>query len=564
MKSQFGYGGTIHHFKNYLIRNDPKYYDAFHKKYGAFLLKKEEYLAFLNTSFLEKAKLNRIQKVLDIYHSNINKINLYRQQGKSIQEIDTLVRVDNSSALEAMKSLEDSFGKKITKLSQNIDDIIIQIYYIALLVIVLIVGLIIYLGLFFEKTIIVPLAKIEAGLLSFFNFLSNHKHRIEKISLHTKDEFGVMADSINKNIEIASKLHNDIQYNNQELENLIKSYGQNVIASKTDLLGNITYVSEAFEKISGYKKEELLGRSHNILRHPSMPNSVFKELWQTIQKGQIWEGEITNRKKDGSYYLVRAIITPLFNEENKMVGYSAIRDDITDHRKVITLNEQLDTYKNHLEHKVKEATKRIEKLMFEIEDTQKEVVFTMGAIGERRSEETGNHVKRVAEYSKLLALYSGVSKKEAEMLRQASPMHDIGKVGIADSILNKPGKLDDHEYKTMQEHSELGYNMLKSSTRPLLKIAASVAYEHHEKWDGTGYPRGLKGEEIHLYGRITAIADVFDALGSDRVYKKAWSDEKIFTLFKTQRGKHFDPTLIDIFFEHLDEFLAIREKFKDQ
>jgi response regulator RpfG family c-di-GMP phosphodiesterase len=116
----------------------------------------------------------------------------------------------------------------------------------------------------------------------------------------------------------------------------------------------------------------------------------------------------------------------------------------------------------------------------------------------------------------------------------------------------------------MQEHSELGYNMLKSSTRPLLKIAASVAYEHHEKWDGTGYPRGLKGEEIHLYGRITAIADVFDALGSDRVYKKAWSDEKIFTLFKTQRGKHFDPTLIDIFFEHLDEFLAIREKFKDQ
>lgn len=206
----------------------------------------------------------------------------------------------------------------------------------------------------------------------------------------------------------------------------------------------------------------------------------------------------------------------------------------------------------------------VKALQQEIEETQKEVVFTMGAIGESRSKETGNHVKRVAEYSYLLAKYYGMDEKEAEMLKQASPMHDIGKVAIADAILNKPGRFNDEEYEIMKSHAQLSYEMLKHSQRPLLKMAATLAYEHHEKYNGTGYPRGLAGEDIHIYGRITAIADVFDALGSDRCYKKAWEDEKIFKLFHEERGEHFDPKLIDIFFEHLDEFLAIRDRLRDE
>jgi response regulator RpfG family c-di-GMP phosphodiesterase len=209
------------------------------------------------------------------------------------------------------------------------------------------------------------------------------------------------------------------------------------------------------------------------------------------------------------------------------------------------------------------ALDEITTLNREIEDTQREVVFTMGSIAESRSKETGNHVKRVAEYSKLLALYYGLNEEDAEMLRQASPMHDIGKVAIPDAVLNKPGRFDEEERRIMDTHAELGYEMLQHSNRPLLKMAATVAYEHHEKYNGSGYPRGLSGEEIHIYGRITALADVFDALGSDRVYKKAWDDERIFTLFREERGEHFDPKLIDIFFERLDEFLAIRETFKD-
>ena len=200
----------------------------------------------------------------------------------------------------------------------------------------------------------------------------------------------------------------------------------------------------------------------------------------------------------------------------------------------------------------------------EIINTQKDVVYAMGAIGETRSKETGNHVKRVAIYSEILALKYGLSKEEAELLKLASPMHDIGKVGIKDEILNKPGKLTDDEFKIMKTHSTLGYNMLKNSDKPILKTAAIVAHEHHEKWDGSGYPKKIKGENIHIFGRITALADVFDALGSERVYKKAWELEKIFDLFKDQRGKHFDPKLVDLFFEHFDEINEVRLKYKDK
>ena len=218
---------------------------------------------------------------------------------------------------------------------------------------------------------------------------------------------------------------------------------------------------------------------------------------------------------------------------------------------------------DEIETKINNGLEEIKTLNNEIETTQREVVFTMGAIGEQRSKETGNHVKRVAQYSKMLALYYGLDEKDAEILKQASPMHDIGKVAIPDNILNKPGRFEPHERKIMDTHVTLGYDMLKNSSRPLLKIAAIVAYEHHEKWDGTGYPNNKKGEDIHIYGRITAIADVFDALGSDRVYKKAWNDEKIFNLFKEERGKHFEPKLVDIFFENLDKFLEVRDRLKD-
>lgn len=198
-----------------------------------------------------------------------------------------------------------------------------------------------------------------------------------------------------------------------------------------------------------------------------------------------------------------------------------------------------------------------------IEETQREVIYAMGEIGETRSKETGNHVKRVALYSEALALLYGLSEEEASLLKMASPMHDIGKVGIPDAILNAPRKLDFEEFEIMKTHAILGYEMLKNSNKPILQAAAIVAHEHHEKFDGSGYPNATSGDKIHIYGRITAVADVFDALGSNRVYKKAWELDDILTLFKEESGKHFDPLLIALFLDNLDIFISIRNRYED-
>ena len=307
------------------------------------------------------------------------------------------------------------------------------------------------------------------------------------------------------------------------------------IVSKTDKRGRITYANEAFLKISGYKLDELIGKPHSIVRHPEMPKEAFKDMWETLKAKKTWQGDVKNLTKDGNDYIVKSTVMPIMDDSGEIQELISVRSDVTD----------------------------IYNLQEEISNTQKEVVFTMGSIGETRSKETGNHVKRVAEYSRIFAKHLALPNEQIELLVQASPMHDIGKVGIPDNILHKPGKLTKDEFVIMRTHAELGYTMLCHSSRPLLKIAATIALEHHERWDGKGYPKHLKQNEISIEGRITAIADVFDALGSDRVYKEKWEDEKIFTLFKEERGKQFDPNLVDIFFDNLDEFLEVRNKFKD-
>ncbi|MEN8303600.1 MAG: HD domain-containing phosphohydrolase [Campylobacterota bacterium] len=346
-------------------------------------------------------------------------------------------------------------------------------------------------------------------------------------------------------------------------EYLLKTFEKDVIFSATDLNGKIVYVSEAFCKISKYSKDELLGKDHNIVRHEDMSDKLFKELWESVKSGNSWSGEMKNRAKDGSFYWVYANVEPYYNTKGKAIGYHALRQNITNHKAVEELKRNLENINEYLEDEVAARIKDIVALNKDIRETQKEIIFTMGTIGESRSKETGNHVRRVAEYSRLLAEYCGIDKFYAQMLKEASPMHDIGKVGISDAILNKPGRHTPQETAVMKTHTTLGYEMLGQSDKELLQIAATISHEHHEKYDGTGYPRGLKGEEISIYARITAVADVFDALGSDRVYKKAWKDEDIFDMFKEQKEKHFDPLLVDIFLNNVDDFKKIRDKYKE-
>lgn len=210
----------------------------------------------------------------------------------------------------------------------------------------------------------------------------------------------------------------------------------------------------------------------------------------------------------------------------------------------------LRDYEKNLENKIIEKTK-------DISDTQVELMYTLGSIAEGHSSETYKHVKRVTEFTYLLATLCGLDKKEAIILRDASSLHDVGKMSITDSILHKQGKLTNPEYKIMKKHVDYGVQMLEKSNLPLFKIAKIVAGEHHEKYDGTGYPKRLKGEEIHIYGRIVAIADVFDALSFKRAYKDSWSTNDVLSYMRDMRGTHFDPKLIDIFFKNIDEFLKI-------
>ena len=200
----------------------------------------------------------------------------------------------------------------------------------------------------------------------------------------------------------------------------------------------------------------------------------------------------------------------------------------------------------------------------DLEETQREIVCLLGESVERRSQETGNHVRRVAAISELLALAYGLPKEEANILKYASPLHDLGKIAIPDAILNKPGIHTPEETVIMRQHAEIGYRMLVSSKRKVLRAAAVIAHEHHERWDGKGYPQNKFGSDIHIYGRITAVADVFDALSNDRCYKKAWPLEKVLSLFTEEKGKQFDPELVDLLFEKLEEIKAIQTRYQDK
>lgn len=197
----------------------------------------------------------------------------------------------------------------------------------------------------------------------------------------------------------------------------------------------------------------------------------------------------------------------------------------------------------------------------DIDATQQELIYLLSEAVETRSPETGFHVRRVAEYAYALAKAAGLPERDCELLHRAMPLHDLGKLGIPDAILHKQAKLDSDEWQLMRQHPELGYRILAKSDRHVLRAAAIIAMQHHEKWDGSGYPHGLRGEEIHIFGRIGALADVFDALGSHRSYKPAWPTEKIVEFVREGSGKHFDPKLVTCFIEHLDELLKIRDHY---
>jgi len=446
---------------------------------------------------------------------------------------------------------------------------------------------------------------------------------------------------------------------------------ESAIVTKLDPRGRITYVNDKFSELSGYGRQELIGRDIHEIRHSEESRELAGPIWAALLSGQKWGGIIKNKTRDGSLYVVESSLVPIVNEHDEVEEIVSLDVDITDiylnyetlvealSQSQRSLNEQrhfLSEYKRALElgtcicvtdaegrivsanrqfssilgysagelrdrplseialeceracfqdlvngndghcsrvvtlnHKdgserafsvvfvaVHNPEGKVDSIILVCQDiteflqltralleTQRELLFVMGEVVENRSYDTGQHVKRVAEISNLLALKSGLDPDQAEMIKVSAPMHDIGKVGIPDAILHKPGKLDPQQYEVMKTHAALGFGILKNLDQPLVQLAARIALEHHEHYDGEGYPNGLKGEEISIEGRIVAVADVVDALGHSRIYKTAWDDARIRAYFEAQRGRQFDPTLVDLLLAHWDEIVAIRQRYQD-
>jgi putative two-component system response regulator len=212
----------------------------------------------------------------------------------------------------------------------------------------------------------------------------------------------------------------------------------------------------------------------------------------------------------------------------------------------------------------RELDRRVKEQTATINQTRLMIIQRLGRAAEYKDNETGMHVIRMSNYARILGKATGMSDADADLLMNAAPMHDIGKIGTPDHILKKPGKLDAEEWKEMQRHAEIGAEILGDSDgSELLDLASVVALTHHEKWDGSGYPRGLAAEEIPLSGRIVAVADVFDALTSERPYKQAWPLDRVTNLMKEESGKHFDPALVPLFLDQMPELLEIKERYAE-
>ncbi len=200
----------------------------------------------------------------------------------------------------------------------------------------------------------------------------------------------------------------------------------------------------------------------------------------------------------------------------------------------------------------------VKKATAEIVARERETILRLSKAAEYRDPETGAHILRMAHYARLIARNIGTPEEEQDLIQKAAPMHDIGKVGVPDHILLKPGRLDPDELKIMRQHAQIGYEILKDSDSHILRVAAQIALTHHERYDGLGYPHGTKGEDIPIVGRITALADVFDALLSSRPYKKAWELDRVIEMIKAESGKHFDPLCVEALFKDWDAVLEIR------
>ncbi len=284
--------------------------------------------------------------------------------------------------------------------------------------------------------------------------------------------------------------------------------------------------------------------------------------------------EVTRRIRQNSLHKLLPVIllTALYETEDRVIGIESGCDDfiskpidkmellarVRSLLKVKAYNDLLNNYRQELESEVAGRTIELKKAFERIKAASLETIYRLSIASEYRDENTGAHIKRVSRYAAAVARFMGMDASTVESILYAAPMHDLGKIGIPDNILIKREKLDSAEWEIMKRHTVIGAEILKGSDAEFISIAETIALCHHEKWDGSGYPNGLKGLEIPVTARITAIADVFDSLTSKRSYKEAFSVEDSLGIINLGKGKHFDPDIVDAFFAIREEIISIK------
>ena len=408
-----------------------------------------------------------------------------------------------------------------------------------------------------SKTLATELEKGE-NRLSAIEWFSISTCAIDKINFYINEQLNIINMHIENKIEnlqtkrirnlifwlfgfsilaifvyIASRKSFELRKEQAMLKNYKKAIDDSSMVYTSNIDGLITHVNKKLSDISGYKEEELLGKKFNTIMDLDVAKETSSDIYKSVLNNVTYENIIKNRTKNGSFFWSDTSVVPILDDRERLVEYITIAHDISE---TIELHD-------------------------EIQDTQRELLYRLAEAVESRNKDSGNHIKRVSYYSRLLAELSNLSDEDCEIIFAASSMHDVGKIAIPDEILLKPAKLNKQEWQIMKTHSEIGYGLFKDSTRPLLKAAADIAYEHHEHYNGKGYPRGLKGEEISIFGRIVAIADVFDALFSKRPYKEPWNLDEILSFLQGGAGGQFDPNLIRLFIDNIDEFLDIYNRY---
>lgn len=327
---------------------------------------------------------------------------------------------------------------------------------------------------------------------------------------------------------------------------------------------NIMLQNEGYKKlvlINDPRKvidEYKIQRPDLILLDINMPHLDGYEVMQTLRdlKDPLMPPVIILTAQHGKDYLLRSLNAGARDFISKPFDRNEL---------IMRVRNLLDAQLAHCMVHDQKATLEdmVRKRTDELQQTRMQVVQRLGMAAEFRDEETGNHILRMSHISALLARTIGWDDDDCELMLMASPMHDIGKIGIPDHILLKPGKFEPDEWEIMKTHASIGAKLLDGDDSNLMRMAREIALSHHEKWDGSGYPNGLAGESIPMSGRIAALADVFDALTSQRPYKKAWPVEDAIQLIKDNSGKHFDPKLVEVFLQKLPEIQAICERYRE-